>query len=150
MSHKKILKKKKIKVLMGWALIWRLNQGRTHYWAPSDGWQNVFPGGSWQLASPKPTKERVFVFWSFWLQGRSYLKELTWLSQSHLVTQMVESACNLGDLVPIPVSGISSGEGNSTSLQYFCLENSMDWGAWQITVHGVTKSQTPLNDHFFF
>ena len=36
-------------------------------------------------------------------------------------------------------------------LQYSCLENSMDWGAWQATVHGVTKSQTRLsNSHFQF
>ena len=34
------------------------------------------------------------------------------------------------------------GEGNGYSLQYFCLENSMDRGAWQAIVHGVTKSWT--------
>ena len=34
-----------------------------------------------------------------------------------------------------------SGGGNGNPLQYFCLENSMDRGAWQATVHGVTKSQ---------
>ena len=36
----------------------------------------------------------------------------------------------------------SPGEGNSNPLQYFCLENPMDRGAWWATVHGVTKSQT--------
>ena len=36
----------------------------------------------------------------------------------------------------------SSGEGNGTPLQYSCLENPMDGGAWQDTVHGVAKSQT--------
>ena len=38
--------------------------------------------------------------------------------------------------------GRSSGRGNGNQLQYSCLENSMDRGAWQATVHGVTKSQT--------
>ena len=38
------------------------------------------------------------------------------------------------------------GEGNGNPLQYSCLENSMDRGAWLTTVHGVTKSQTQLSD----
>ena len=52
-----------------------------------------------------------------------------------------ESACNLGNPGLIPGSGKSSGEGNGNPLQYSCLENSMDRGAWQAIVHGVTKSQ---------
>ena len=44
------------------------------------------------------------------------------------------SACNAGDPGSIPGSGRSSGEGNGSPLQYSCLENSMDWGAWQATV----------------
>ena len=42
--------------------------------------------------------------------------------------------------------GRSSGEGNGYPLQYSCLENSMDRGAWQATVHEVTKSQTGLSN----
>ena len=38
------------------------------------------------------------------------------------------------------------GEGNGTPLQYSCLENSMDGGAWKVAVHGVAKSQTRLSD----
>ena len=53
-----------------------------------------------------------------------------------------ESARNAGDLGSIPGSGRSSGEGNGNPLQYSCLENSMDRGAWQAAVHGVSKSQT--------
>ena len=52
---------------------------------------------------------------------------------------------NIGDLRVmglIPESGRSPGEGNGNSLQYSCLENPMDRGAWQATVHGVTRSQT--------
>ena len=44
----------------------------------------------------------------------------------------------------IPGSGRSPGEGNGTPLQYSCLENPMDRGGWQVTVDGVTKSQTRL------
>ena len=51
----------------------------------------------------------------------------------------------------IPGSGRSPGEGNGNPLQYSCLEHSMDRGAWQATVHGVTKSRTQLSDfHFHF
>ena len=57
-----------------------------------------------------------------------------------------ESACNVGDLGSIPGLGRYSGEGNDNSLQYSCLENPMDRGAWRATVHGVAKSQTQLND----
>ena len=46
----------------------------------------------------------------------------------------------------IPGSGISPGEGNGNPLQYSCLENSMDGGAWRATVHGVAKSRTRLSD----
>ena len=50
-----------------------------------------------------------------------------------------ESACNAGDLGSIPGSGRSPGEGNGNPLQYSCLENPMDRGAWQATVHGVAR-----------
>jgi hypothetical protein len=56
------------------------------------------------------------------------------------------SAYNAGDLGSIPGLGRSPGEGNGNPLQYFCLENPMDGGAWQATVHGVTKSRTQLSD----
>ena len=44
------------------------------------------------------------------------------------------SACNVGDLSSVPGSGSSPGEGNGNPLQYSCLENSMDRGAWQAIV----------------
>ena len=50
-----------------------------------------------------------------------------------------ESACNAGDLSPIPGLGRSPGEGHGNPLQYSCLENPMNRGAWQAAVHGVTK-----------
>ena len=55
------------------------------------------------------------------------------------------SACdagNTGDMGSIPGSGRSSGVGKGNPPQYFCLENSMDRGAWWATVHGVTELDT--------
>ena len=49
---------------------------------------------------------------------------------------------NAGDESSIPGSGRSLEEGNGNPLEYSCLENSMDRGAWWATVHGVAKSQT--------
>ena len=53
-----------------------------------------------------------------------------------------ESACNAGDPDSIPGSERSPGEGNGNPLQYSCLENPMDRGAWRATVHEVAMSQT--------
>ena len=55
-----------------------------------------------------------------------------------------KSACNAGDSGSIPGLGRYPGEGSGNPLQYSCLENSMDRGAWWVTVHGVAKSQTQL------
>jgi len=51
------------------------------------------------------------------------------------------------DMGSIPGSGRSTGEGNGNPLQYSCLENPENKGAWHATVHRVTKSQTRLNMH---
>ena len=53
---------------------------------------------------------------------------------------------NAGNMSLIPGLGRSPGEGNGNPLQYSCLENSMDRGSWQATVHGVAKSQTGSSD----
>ena len=58
-----------------------------------------------------------------------------------------ESACSGGDLGSIPGLGRSSGEGYDYPLQYSCLENPMDRGAWRVTVHGITKSKIWLSDY---
>ena len=57
-----------------------------------------------------------------------------------------ESTLNAGDLGSTLESGRSPGEGHGNPLQYSCLENSMDQGAWWAMVHGVAKSQTRLSD----
>ena len=51
-----------------------------------------------------------------------------------------ESACNAGDLGSVPGWGKSPGGGHSNPLQYSCLENPMDRGAWRAAVHGVVQS----------
>ena len=67
--------------------------------------------------------------------------------RTSLVSQMVKaSAYNVGDPGSIPGLGRSPGEGNGNPLQYSCLENPMDGGAWWAAVHGVAKSQTWLSD----
>ena len=64
-----------------------------------------------------------------------------------------ESACRAGDPSLTPGSGRFPGEGNGHSLQYSCLENPTDRGAWRATVYGVAKCQTWLSDlhtHTFY
>ena len=59
-------------------------------------------------------------------------------------------SCNAGDLGSIPGLGRFPGEGNDDPLQYSCLENPMDRGAWWVIPHGVAKSLTRLNDSLSF
>ena len=61
-------------------------------------------------------------------------------------SEVKASACNAGDLGSIPGLGRSPGEGNGNPLQYSCLENPMDGGAWWATIHRVAKSRTRLSD----
>ena len=53
---------------------------------------------------------------------------------------------NAGDVDLIPGLGRSPGEGNGKSLQYSCLGNPMDRGAWRAIVSGIAESQTRLSD----
>ena len=53
---------------------------------------------------------------------------------------------NAGDAGSVLVSGRSPGGGNDNLLQYSCLENSADRGAWRATVHGVTNSWIQISD----
>ena len=72
----------------------------------------------------------IFVHWSYPLRGFPGGSEVK------------ASAWNAGDLGSIPESGRPPGEGNGNPLQYSCLENPMEGGAWWATVHGVAKSCT--------
>ena len=64
-----------------------------------------------------------------------------------MVKNLLANAGNTRDAGSVPGLGRSPGEGNGTQLQYSCLENSIDIGAWRATVHGVAKSQTQLSTH---
>ena len=64
-------------------------------------------------------------------------------------SEVKASACNAGDLGSIPGLGRSPGKGNGNPLQYSCLENPTDGGAWWAAVRGVTESQTRLSDFTF-
>ena len=64
---------------------------------------------------------------------------------AQLVKNMPANARDTRDTGSIPGPGRSRGEGNSNSLQFSCLENSMEGGAWLATVHGVAKSWTQLS-----
>ena len=56
-----------------------------------------------------------------------------------VVSAIKNSPANAGDMGSIPGPGRSSGKGKGNPLQYSCLENPMERGAWQATVHGVAK-----------
>ena len=75
------------------------------------------------------------------------VKELVGVFEEiHTGSDGKESTCNAGDLGSVLGLGRSPGKGNGNPLQYSCLENSMDGGAWPATVHGLAKSRTRLSD----
>ena len=70
------------------------------------------------------------------------------IQASQVVLVIKNPLANAGDIKDmglIPGLGKSPGVGNGNSLQHFCTENPMDRGAWQVTVHGIAKSQTSLS-----
>ena len=94
---------------------------------------------------PSQPRDRTCKSRIFCIAGRLFTAELT-----SLVAQTVKaSAYNVGDPGSIPGLGRSPAEGNGSPLLYSCLENHMDRGAWQATVHWVAKSQTRLSDFTF-
>ena len=94
------------------------------------------PGGSYTLWSVTAKGCSEFFFLTGIYKPVTRINGLPWWLRISK-----ESTCNAGDLGSIPELGRSPGEGNGYPLQYFCLENSTDRGAWQTTVHRVEKSQ---------
>ena len=88
------------------------------------------------------------------LQHHSLKASILWCSDFFMGfpgdSEVKVSACNAGDLGSIPGSGRSPGEGNGNPLQYSCLENPMDGGAWWAAVHGIAEGRTQLSDFTFF
>ena len=74
-----------------------------------------------------------------WVVCFPFILELWWVAQT---VKNKACACNVGDTGFIPRLRRSHGEGNGYPLQYSCLENSVDKGASQATVHGIAKSWT--------
>ena len=99
-----------------------------------------------------PASKGAYVF--KWANTSTMLRPALTLTEDLLIlcysfpggSEGKESACNAEDPGSIPGLGRSPGQGNGNPRQYSCLENSMDRGAWETTVHGCAKSQTRLSD----
>ena len=93
----------------------------------------------------KLQKQRACSGWSTWRKMLSLgLCTRNWGCPGGFSDK--EFSCSAEDAGWIPGWGRSPGEGNGSPLQYSCLENPMDRGAWQATVHRITKSQTQLTN----
>ena len=88
----------------------------------------------------------ICVFWASAKNSPELISVLYYTSSLLGGSDGKESTLNAGDLGSTLESGRSPGEGHGNPLQYSCLENSMDQGAWWAMVHGVAKSQTRLSD----
>ena len=136
-------------------------------WGPKVCLSNKFPGDVvqrphfenhclWWMNLPHYTQ--LWVFGDFPLSFRAYWRAQFWDPVKVLqipdyqeeVIFYSEECCSRkpasGDTSLIPGLGRSPGEGNGSPLQYSCLGNLKDGGAWGATVHGVTKNQTWLSD----
>ena len=98
-----------------------------------------------QLGIRVGKNSRSFFFFFSWTPRL----QITPLVASFKDSDGKASVYNAGNSGSIPGSGRSPGEGNGNPLQYYCLENPMDRGAWQATAHGVAKSRTGLSDFTF-
>ena len=138
-----------------WKIPWRREQLSTPVFLPGEchGQRSLAGDSSWSCKE-LDTTERLTLSLSgehickLHIQQRGLVsrlyKELSKLSGMDFPdgSDYKASACNAGDPGSIPGSGRSPGEGNGNPLQYSCLENPMDGGAWWATVHGVAKSWT--------
>ena len=118
---------------------------------PSMGFsrQECWSGVPFPCTRPLQMSVAVWCLWTGSSSSQSWVKNLQssreyWLSFPG-DSDSKESACIGGDTGLISGSGCFPGEGNGNPLQDSCLENSMDRGAWQTTVHGVAKSWTQLS-----
>ena len=84
--------------------------------------------------------------WSCVLGAYEERREIAKKTDTTPLTELTPATAGDLDSGLIPGSGRSPGEGNGSSLQYSCLENPKDRGAWRATVHGVIKSWTQLSD----
>ena len=135
------------------------------YPCPSSTWKFILMK-FWSMTATSRVKDLVLGFpcsWPVWNQKSTQKRGCRWVvrmrkwkesGQRHVTcfpgsSDSKESDCSAGDLGSIPGLGRSPEEGTSNPLQYSCLENSMDLGAWQATVHGVAKRWTWLSNFYF-
>ena len=110
-------------------------------WVRSVGWEDP-------LGKGKATHSNILALRIPWTIANSQTR----LSDFHFFGGFTsssigkESACNSGDLGSIHGLGRSSGEGNVNPLQYSCLENSMDRGAWWATIHGFGRKESDMTE----
>ena len=90
--------------------------------------------------------EKITVCFKSRKQNQQRLLILWKLSTNIFCFRLLHAAIKITKLL---ATVIRSGEGNGTTLQYSCLENPMDGGAWWAAVHGVTRGQTRLSDFTF-
>ena len=102
---------------------------RQEYWSGLP-----LPSPYWELVPAYLFNQSVNKY--FKITSRGYIGLPWWLSSKESCRRLA------GNMGSNPGSGRSPGEGNGNPLQYSCLENPMDEGFWQATVHGITKDQT--------
>ena len=112
------------------------------------GWHHQLNGHESEQAPGIGDRQRSLACCSPWGLKESYtMEQLNWHLFSFPGGAVLKNLpAKAEDKVSIPGSGWSPGAGNGNPFQYSCLKNSMHRGAWQAIVHGVTKSQTWLND----
>ena len=93
--------------------------------------------------------ENILIIYIFNLYNLIFVVIYGFPGGPTVVKNLPANAGGARDVGLIPGSGRSPGEGNGNSLQYSCLENSIDKGVWQATVHRVTKSRTLLRTHTY-
>ena len=94
------------------------------------------------LSGPAPSTGRMLLI----TLKNFFVLQFAFFGGSPCGSDSKESACNTGNLGSILGSGRLPGEGNGHPLQYPCLGNPTDRGAWRATVHEVTESRTRLSD----
>ena len=95
--------------------------------------------------APRSANILISILFSIWKTGES--TETLGFPGGLVVKNWPANAGDIRKVASLPGSGRSPRVGNSNLLQYSCLENSMDRGAWWATVHGVARSLTQLSMH---
>ena len=107
----------------------------------------IYPKGKWPNVTWNSKEQFCFFFLAGKCSKKSFSTDLLfryWSTNFLCSSVGKESACNAGDPGSNPGSGRSPGEGNGNPLQYSCLENPTDRGAWQAIVHGIARVRHDL------